>query len=66
MDTVEQARRWGNAKEKGLRRKLDDLYRLRIAVDYAVASVSHPQAEFGLNVVQQTLQTIASHTDWEL
>ena len=50
----------------GLRRKLDDLYRMRIAVDYAAASVSHPQAAFGLNVVQETLQTIAYHTEWEL
>jgi hypothetical protein len=50
----------------GLRRKLDDLYRLRIAVDYAAASVSHPQSAFGLSVVQETFQTIASHTEWEL
>jgi uncharacterized protein (UPF0332 family) len=48
-----------------LRRKLDDLYRLRIAVDYAAASVSYPQAEFGLNVTQETLQTIVHHIGWE-
>jgi hypothetical protein len=35
-------------------KKLDDLYRLRIAVDYAAASASHTQAEFGLDVVKKT------------
>ena len=46
--------------------RLDYLDRLRIAVDYAAALVSHPQAAFGLNVVQETFQTIASHTAWAL
>jgi uncharacterized protein (UPF0332 family) len=50
----------------GLRKKLDGLYRLRIAVDYAAASASHTQAVFGLDVVQETLQTIAHRTGWEL
>ena len=47
-----------------LRKKLDDLYRVRIAVDYAAASASHEQAEFGLAVVQEILQTITYHTGW--
>ena len=50
----------------GLRKKLDDLYRLRIAVDYAAASASRAQAEFGLDVVQDTLQMIAHRTGWAL
>jgi hypothetical protein len=37
-----------------------------MAVDYAAAAVSHLQAEYGLTIVQETLQTIASHTEWEL
>jgi uncharacterized protein (UPF0332 family) len=45
-----------------LRKKLEDLYRLRIAVDYAAASASHLQAEFGLEVVKETLHTITHHT----
>lgn len=49
-----------------LRKKLDDLYRLRIAVDYAAASASHAQAVFGLDVVKETLQTITHHTEWAL
>jgi uncharacterized protein (UPF0332 family) len=49
-----------------LRKKLDDLYRLCIAVDYAAVSASHTQAEFGLGVAQETLQTIAYHTGWTL
>jgi uncharacterized protein (UPF0332 family) len=49
-----------------LRRKLDALYRLRIAVDYAAASVTRAQAAFVLNVVQETLQMIAHHMGWAL
>lgn len=49
-----------------LRTKLDDLYRLRIAVDYAAASASHTQAAFGLNVVQETFYMIAHHMGWAL
>ena len=49
-----------------LRKKLDDLYRLRIAVDYAAASASRTQAEFGLDVVKETLHMIAHHMGWVL
>jgi uncharacterized protein (UPF0332 family) len=49
-----------------LRKKLDALYRWRIAVDYAAASASYAQAEFGLDVVQETLHLIAYHTGWAL
>jgi hypothetical protein len=49
-----------------LRKKLDDLYRLRIAIDYAAASAAHTQAAFGLDVVRETLQMIARHTGWAL
>jgi uncharacterized protein (UPF0332 family) len=49
-----------------LRKKLDDLYRLRIAVDYATASASHTQAAFGLDVVKETLHLIAHHMGWVL
>jgi uncharacterized protein (UPF0332 family) len=49
-----------------LRRKLETLYRLRIAVDYAVDSVSLERAEFGLNVAKELFQVIAHHTEWVL
>jgi uncharacterized protein (UPF0332 family) len=49
-----------------LRTKLDDLYRFRVAVDYAAAAATPLQADFGLAVVQETLQTIAHHTRWVL
>lgn len=49
-----------------LRKKLDDLYRFRVAVDYAAASASSAQADFGLDVVEETLQTITQHTGWAL
>ena len=49
-----------------LRKKLDDLYRFRIAVDYAAAPASSAQADFGLDVVKETLQTITQHTGWAL
>jgi hypothetical protein len=49
-----------------LRKELDDLYRLRIAVDYAAASASRTQAEFGLDVVKETLHMIAHHMGWVL
>jgi uncharacterized protein (UPF0332 family) len=47
-----------------LRKKLDALYRFRVAVDYAAASASSAQADFGLDVVEETLQTITQHTRW--
>ena len=50
----------------GLRKKLETLYRLRIAVDYAAASGSHANAEFGLDVVKEVLHVIAHHTGWAL
>jgi len=49
-----------------LRKKLDALYRFRVAVDYAAASASSAQADFGLDVVEETLQTITQHTGWAL
>ena len=49
-----------------LRRKRDDFYRFRVAVDYAAASASSAQAAFGLDVVEETLQTITQHTGWAL
>jgi hypothetical protein len=45
-----------------LRKRLETLYRMRIAVDYAAASVSHDKAEFGLAVVQEVFDMIARHT----
>jgi hypothetical protein len=50
----------------GLRKKLESLYRLRIAVDYAADSVSQAEAEAGLAVVRELFQTIAHHTGWAL
>lgn len=49
-----------------LRKKLDDLYRLRIVVDYAAASASHTQAAFGLDVTKETCHVIAHHIGWVL
>jgi uncharacterized protein (UPF0332 family) len=46
----------------GLRKKIESLYRLRIAVDYAADSVSQTEAEAGLAVVRELFQTIAHHT----
>jgi uncharacterized protein (UPF0332 family) len=45
-----------------LRKRLETLYRLRIAVDYAAASVSYDKAEFGLAVVPEVFDMIARHT----
>ena len=59
MEAVEQARRWANAKEKW---QVETLYRLRIAVDYAAASMSHDRAEFGLEVVKEVFEMNARHT----
>jgi uncharacterized protein (UPF0332 family) len=47
-----------------MRGKLEALYRLRIAVDYAADSVSLEQAEFGLNVAEELFQVIAQHMGW--
>lgn len=47
-----------------LRKKLDDLYRFRVGVDYAAVSASSAQAEFGLDVVEETLQTITQYLGW--
>lgn len=49
-----------------LRTKLDDLYRFRVAVDYAAAPASSAQAAFGLAVVQEIFHTITQHTGWAL
>ena len=49
-----------------LRKKLEAPYRLRVAVDYAAASASDTQAEFGLEVAKETFQVIAHHTGWAL
>lgn len=48
----------------GLRKKLEALYRLRIAVDYAADSISQGEAESGLNGVRELFQLIAHHTGW--
>jgi uncharacterized protein (UPF0332 family) len=45
-----------------LRKKLDTLYRLRVAVDYAAVSGSQAQAEFGLAAVKEICDLIAHHT----
>ncbi len=45
-----------------LRKRLETLYRLRIAADYAAASMSHDRAEFGLEVVKEVFEMIARHT----
>ncbi|HJY84369.1 MAG TPA: hypothetical protein VKK81_25215 [Candidatus Binatia bacterium] len=50
----------------GLRKKLEALYRLRIAVDYAADSVSLVEAESGLNGVRELFQMIAHRTGWAL
>ena len=49
-----------------LRKKLEDLYRLRILVDYEAASVTDDKARFGLDVIEEVLQIIAHHTGWVL
>ena len=48
----------------GLRKNLESLYRLRIAVDYAADSVAQAEAEAGLATVRELFQTIAHHTEW--
>jgi uncharacterized protein (UPF0332 family) len=50
----------------GLRKKLESLHRLRIAVDYAADSVAQAEAEGGLAIVRELCQTIAHHTGWAL
>ena len=50
----------------GLRKKLESLYRLRIAVDYAADSVSQAEAEASLAIMREVFQTIAHHTGWTL
>jgi uncharacterized protein (UPF0332 family) len=49
-----------------LRKKLEDLYRLRVLVDYEAASVTDDKARFGLDVIEEVLQIIAHHTGWIL
>jgi uncharacterized protein (UPF0332 family) len=49
-----------------LRKRLDELYRLRNLVDYDAASASDDKAEFGLNIVREILQIVAHHTGWAL
>jgi uncharacterized protein (UPF0332 family) len=50
----------------GLRKKLEALYRLRIAVDYVADSISQTEAKSGLDAVRELLQIIAHHTGWAL
>jgi uncharacterized protein (UPF0332 family) len=50
----------------GLRKKLEALYRLRIAVDYAADSVSPAEAESGLDVVREVFRMITHHMGWAL
>jgi hypothetical protein len=49
----------------GLRKKVDALYRLRIAIDYAADAVSPVEAESGLDIVREVFQLIARHTGWQ-
>ena len=80
MDADEQARRWVNAQQKLQAAQLcydHQLYGESVtrsyyacyqamwaAVDYAAASASFAQADFGLDVVKETLQVITQHTRW--
>jgi uncharacterized protein (UPF0332 family) len=48
----------------GLRKKLVDLYRFRISIDYDAASAVDAEAKLGLDVVEEVLQLIAHHTGW--
>lgn len=50
----------------GVRKKLETLYRLRVAVDYAAVAVLPASAEFGLNVTTELFQGIAHRTRWAL
>lgn len=50
----------------GVRKKLETLYRLRVAVDYAAVSTLPASAEFGLNVTTELFQEIAHRTRWAL
>ncbi len=47
-----------------LRRRLDTLYRLRATVDYDANPALPAEAQFGLDVVAETLQIIAHHKGW--
>lgn len=63
--------RWGTppllpSALTGVRKKLEALYRLRIAVDYAAGSVSQTESASGLDGVQELFQMIAHHTGWAL
>jgi uncharacterized protein (UPF0332 family) len=49
-----------------LRRKLENLYQLRLSVDYDAIPASDVEAEFGLNVTNEVLQLIAHHVGWVL
>ncbi len=49
-----------------LRKKLDNLYRFRVAEDFAAAPASSAQANFGLDVVKETLETITQYMGWAL
>jgi len=49
-----------------LRNRLDTLYRLRISVDYDANPALSTEAQFGLDVIRETLQIIAHHTGWAL
>src|SRR5262249_14949950 len=49
-----------------LRKKIEALYRLRVGVDYAAASVSQAEAELGLDAAKEMFQVIAHHTGWAL
>ncbi len=63
--------RWGTptllpSTLAGLRKKLEALYRLRIAVDYAADSISQAEAEAGLDGARELFQLIAHHMGWAL
>src|SRR2546428_12716189 len=47
-----------------LRKKLDELYRLRTTVDYSAAAASDAEAQSGFDPGRELLQIIAHHTRW--
>jgi hypothetical protein len=51
-----------NRRLAALRKRLETLYRLRIAADYAAVSLSYDKAIFGLEVVKEVCEMIARYT----
>src|SRR5437870_212186 len=48
----------------GLRKKLEALYRLRIAADYMANALSQAEAAFGLDGAQELFELIVHRTGW--